>query len=198
MKAIFLYSTLFLNTFAWTQNTFQIKGGIKDINKRAISGLVTFTVKDFSETIATDSLGNFNFKITGDKLYLKVEAEGYTNYESDFKITKDIYINIILKQNPKINEIIINEDRRKTLFKNEKSILKLNIPQLNELPSLTGTLDVSKMLQLTPVFKIQVMLMAIYTLEEAMQDTLFLNIMMYRFMVLLIFLEYFPIIIRFI
>ncbi|WP_164849107.1 TonB-dependent receptor plug domain-containing protein [Flavobacterium columnare] len=150
MKAIFLYSTLLLNTFAWTQNTFQIKGGIKDINKRAISGLVTFTVKDFSETIATDSLGNFNFKITGDKLYLKVEAEGYTNYESDFKITKDIYINIILKQNPKINEIIINEDRRKTLFKNEKSILKLNIPQLNELPSLTGTLDVSKMLQLTP------------------------------------------------
>ncbi|MBF6653334.1 hypothetical protein C3B47_10630 [Flavobacterium columnare] len=150
MKPIFLYCILFLNTFVWTQNTFKINGNVKDINKKRVIALVTFTIKGFDKTIVTDSLGNFNFKITDDKINIKIEAEGYINYESDFKITEDTDLNIILKENKKIDEIIITEDKRKTFFKNDKNFLKLNVSQLSDLPSLTGSIDVSKILQLTP------------------------------------------------
>uniref|UniRef100_A0AA94EZH2 Carboxypeptidase-like regulatory domain-containing protein n=1 Tax=Flavobacterium columnare TaxID=996 RepID=A0AA94EZH2_9FLAO len=121
MKPIFLYCILFLNTFVWTQNTFKINGNVKNINKKGVIALVTFTIKGFDKTIVTDSLGNFNFKITDDKINIKIEAEGYINYESDFKITEDTDLNIILKKNKKIDEIIITEDKRKTFFKNDKN-----------------------------------------------------------------------------
>lgn len=150
MKSIYLYLTLLVNSLVWTQNSFQIRGCLKDINQKTIVTKVLFTANGLENVIATDSLGCFKFETNSKTLNIKIEAEGYLNYESDLRVTEDLNLNIILKENVKLNEIVISEDKRKTLIKSEKGILKLNVAQLSELPSLTGTTDVSKILQLTP------------------------------------------------
>jgi hypothetical protein len=141
---------LFFTLISSSQNIFEISGKIKDKNELPIKSIITISEGIVFKEIVTDSLGFFKITVQEGELKLKVFAEGFQVIETSYIISNNTSISLTLKENIKINEIIITEDKRNNLINSEKNILKINIPQLNELPSLTGTTDVAKILQLTP------------------------------------------------
>jgi hypothetical protein len=142
---LFSFSGLFAQTV-------KISGNIKSSDSQNLVGANLFLeVNKKQWNVATDVLGNFSEHISSGKLVIKVNHSDFISKTIEFDILKDTVIAVVLEKNiSQLKEVIVSSDKKNQIKNLSGGRLSFNLKELNGVPTLLGTTDVIKLLQLTP------------------------------------------------
>lgn len=152
MKPILL---LFLFCFSnlIAQSKVTVNGFVKDNKQQTIVGAnVSFLTKDnLNFDAATDTVGNFSIVIPAGTVKIKIEYIGYKKEFLQLEIKKDTSLFFHLNKNEfELKEVIIKNDIKRPITIGVGGKLSFSPQKLSNVPSLSGTPDIIKLLQLTP------------------------------------------------
>ncbi|CAD0002667.1 TonB-dependent receptor [Flavobacterium salmonis] len=150
-KSIFVFCLLcFSSLFAQSQAN--ITGNIKSSeNESLIGASVSFKTNNQNDSLLTDTLGNFSKNISLGKVIVTINQLGYLNKVVTIDLAKDTLISIILEKDISLlKEVIIANDKKNGISTLSGGKLSFNLKELSSLPTVLGTTDIIKILQLTP------------------------------------------------
>jgi len=145
----------FLCSFAnlFGQSSIIISGNVKSSEGFNLSSVkVRIDVNKYSSYIITDSLGFFssNFK-KGMTIRLLINHFGYLEKEVSLSLKKDTIISIVLEKDfLLLKEVIVSKNKKSSITSLSGGKLSFNLKELSSLPTILGTTDIIKLLQLTP------------------------------------------------
>lgn len=151
LKPIILFFLLcFSNVFAQSKAT--ITGNIKSFENESLLGAgISLDVNNRHYYTISDTLGNFSENIPSGQVKITVSQLGYHTKSIQFDFTKDTLISIILEKNVSLlKEVIIANDKKKGITNLSGNKLSFNLSELSSVPTVLGTTDIIKLLQLTP------------------------------------------------
>lgn len=151
MKVItFICFFCFFNLFSQTRAI--ISGSIRSPENKSLIGInISFVQKDFNSFTITDSLGNFSEKIPLGQVEIKINHLGYVEKKFYFDCQKDSVISIILEKDISLlKEVVISNSKKKGITALSGGKLSFNLKELSAVPTILGTTDIVKILQLTP------------------------------------------------
>lgn len=142
---LFSFSGLFAQTV-------KISGNIKSSDSQNLVGANVFLeVNKKQWNVATDVLGNFSKNISSGRLVIKVNHSDFISKTIEFDILKDTVIAVVLEKDiSQLKEVIVSSDKKNQIKNLSGGRLSFNLKELNAVPTLLGTTDVIKLLQLTP------------------------------------------------
>ena len=142
----FCFSSLF------AQSKATITGNIKsDENKNIIGGNISFYVDNHHDYTITDSLGNFSKNVSIGQVEIIINHLGFVEKKIQFNCLKDTVISIVLdKDSFSLKEIVIFNDKKEGITTLSGGKLSFNLKELASVPTILGTTDIMKILQLTP------------------------------------------------
>ncbi|MET0946816.1 MAG: TonB-dependent receptor plug domain-containing protein [Flavobacterium sp.] len=147
---IFLFSLSFFNVFAQSKAT--IQGEIKSSQKENLVGsgiLIQSNNQNFYSI--SDSLGNFSSKLEPGIIHLQVNALGYLERKISFELKKDTLLSVILEKDFSIlDEVVVANTKKSGITALSGGKLSFNLKELSSVPTVLGTTDIIKLLQLTP------------------------------------------------
>jgi hypothetical protein len=149
----FLVIVFIFNADLLAQSKVTVDGFVKDnYGQNIIAANVFFLTFDNSSiSMSTDSLGGFSVKIPIGFLKIQVSHFGFEKKELNFDLKSDVSLNVILNNKDyELNEVVIKNETKKPLKVVLGSKLIFNPQKLGNIPSLSGTPDIIKLLQLTP------------------------------------------------
>lgn len=152
LKPILLFF-LFCFSNAIAQSKVTINGFVEDIYKQKIIGAdVSFsTSENVKLDISTDSIGKFFIVIPAGEVKIDVHHLGFIKESLKLEIKKDTSLFFTLKDNEfELKEVVIENEIKKPLTVAIGSKLSFNPQKMGNIPSLSGTPDIIKLLQLTP------------------------------------------------
>ncbi len=140
----------FFNVFAQSKAT--ISGNIKSSENENLIGVnISFKAKDFQAFSIADSLGNFSVNVPLGELKIKIDQAGYIPQDIQFKVKKDTFVSIVLEKDiAHLKEVIISNDKKSAITNLSNGKLSFNVKELSSVPTVLGTTDIIKILQLTP------------------------------------------------
>ncbi|WP_345143145.1 TonB-dependent receptor [Flavobacterium ginsengiterrae] len=143
----FLFS--FSGIFA---QTVKITGNVKSSDSRNLAGVNVFLdVNKKQMQVVTDSSGNFSENVSSGELLIKIDHLDYISKKINFNIISDTVISIVLEKDiSHLKEVIISNEKKSGIKNLSGGKLSFNLKELNAVPTLLGTTDVIKLLQLTP------------------------------------------------
>lgn len=143
----FLFS--FSGIFA---QTVKITGNVKSSDSRNLAGVNVFLdVNKKQMQVVTDSSGNFSENVSSGELLIKIDHLDYISKNINFNIISDTVISIVLEKDiSHLKEVIISNEKKSGIKNLSGGKLFFNLKELNAVPTLLGTTDVIKLLQLTP------------------------------------------------
>jgi len=143
----FLFS--FSGIFA---QTVKITGNVKSSDSRNLAGVNVFLdVNKKQMQVVTDSSGNFSENVSSGELLIKIDHLDYISKNINFNIITDTVISIVLEKDiSHLKEVIISNEKKSGIKNLSGGKLSFNLKELNAVPTLLGTTDVIKLLQLTP------------------------------------------------
>ncbi|WP_255557632.1 TonB-dependent receptor [Flavobacterium taihuense] len=152
MKPIFL---LFLFCFSnlIAQSKVTISGFVSDAYKKKIIGAnVSFlTSENLKYDITTDSIGRYSIEMPIGFVKVEVSHVGFVNKRLNLDLKKDISLSIVLEgRNFELKEVVIQNEQKKPLTIALGGKLAFNPQKMGNIPSISGTTDIIKLLQLTP------------------------------------------------
>ncbi|GAA3765763.1 TonB-dependent receptor [Flavobacterium ginsengiterrae] len=101
--------------------------------------------------VVTDSSGNFSENVSSGELLIKIDHLDYISKKINFNIISDTVISIVLEKDiSHLKEVIISNEKKSGIKNLSGGKLSFNLKELNAVPTLLGTTDVIKLLQLTP------------------------------------------------
>lgn len=140
---LFCFSSLF------AQSQANITGNIKSSENGNLIGAGVFFNQ--SHFVLSDSLGNFSKNIPLGKVTITINQNGYIDKTIDINFVKDTIISVVLEKDISLlKEVIIVNDKKKGVSILSGGKLSFNLKELSFLPSVLGTTDIIKILQLTP------------------------------------------------
>ncbi|HEU4791995.1 MAG TPA: carboxypeptidase-like regulatory domain-containing protein [Flavobacterium sp.] len=152
MKPILLlFLFCFSNLIAQSKAT--INGFVKDnFEKKIIGANVSFlTSENLKFDIATDSIGRYSIEIPIGSVRIEVSHVGFVNKSLDLDLKKDVSLSIVLDEsNFELKEVVIQNEEKKAMTIALGGKLAFNPQKIGNVPTLTGTPDIIKLLQLTP------------------------------------------------
>ncbi|WP_264552255.1 TonB-dependent receptor plug domain-containing protein [Flavobacterium sp. N2038] len=99
----------------------------------------------------TDTLGNFLEKIPVGKIKIDINKEGYLKKAFNFNFSKDTLISIVLEKDiSHLKEVVIANGKKSAITNLSGGKLSFNLKELSNVPTVLGTTDIIKLLQLTP------------------------------------------------
>jgi hypothetical protein len=150
-KSIILFFLLcFSNGFAQTKAI--IYGNIKSAEGDNLIGSNIF-IKFHDQNFYTvsDSLGNFFKKIDSGAISISIHQLGYLEKKINFTLKRDTLISIVLEKDTSIlDEVIISNTKKSAVSNLAGGKLTFNLKELSSVPTVSGTTDIIKLLQLTP------------------------------------------------
>lgn len=148
-SAILFFLFSFSGIFA---QTVKITGNVKSSDSQNLAGVNVFLdVNKKQMHVVTDSSGNFSENISSGELFMKIDHLDYISKNINFNINNDTVISIVLEKDiAHLKEVIISNDRKNGIKTLSGGKLSFNLKELNAVPTLLGTTDVIKLLQLTP------------------------------------------------
>lgn len=152
MKLVILFC-LFCFSNLFGQSSIKILGKVKSNEGLKLSGvMVTFNINRDSSYVVTDSLGVFSDNLKSGLVRLSINHFGYIKKELSFSLKKDTILSIVLeKDRLLLNEVVVSSNNKKNPIKAlSGGKLSFNIKELSSLPTILGTTDIIKLLQLTP------------------------------------------------
>lgn len=150
-KSIILFLLLsFSNLFA--QSNVRISGNVKSSeNQNLIGAHVSFEINKKQLQTITDTLGNFSENIPSGNLVIKINHQDFTPKTIYCNLQKDTVFSIVLEKDISLlKEVIISNDKKSGIKTLSGGKLSFNLKELNAVPTLLGTTDIIKLLQLTP------------------------------------------------
>lgn len=155
LRAIFFLLIYFLiHSNLIAQPRVILNGTLKDKFENNLTGVIVTVLTNGNQKLnsITDSVGNFSIKIPKGFINVEVSKDGFEGKFLDFEIEKDTTLSFQLdKSNSnELNEVLIQNKSRKALTILLGGKLSFNPQKMANLPSLTGTPDIIKLLQLTP------------------------------------------------
>ena len=154
MRFSFIFSFIFLLSIApsFAQDTFSIKGTVRDSSSgTGLPGVSVFT-SDQSVGALTDLQGNFVLKLKKGSYTLTTYYFGYKSNERKIEVNANLEVNFSLSSEAhRMNAVVLKGKRPDENVQNTKmSAIDLNIEQIKKLPALFGEVDVVKNLQMLP------------------------------------------------
>lgn len=145
----FIIICLFCFSGLFAQSQANITGNIKSSeNENLIGASISF---DQNRFVLSDSLGNFSENIPLGKVTIAINQLGYLNKNLIINLVKDTVISIVLEKDVSLlKEVIIANDKKSGISTLSGGKLSFNLKELSSLPTVLGTTDIIKILQLTP------------------------------------------------
>ena len=150
-KSIILFLLFsFSNLFA--QSNVQIKGNVKSFeNQNLVGANISLEINQKQLYTITDTLGNFSESIPSGNLIIQINHLDFTPKTIYCNVFKDTVFSIVLEKDISLlKEVIISNDKKNGIKTLSGGKLSFNLKELNAVPTLLGTTDVIKLLQLTP------------------------------------------------
>lgn len=146
----FLFFFSFSNLFG--QSSIKITGIIKSDEGHNLVGITTtFNINDVISSVVTDSLGRFSANLESGPVKLLINHFGYKRKELSFIMKSDTLLSIQLtKEISVLDEVVVSNSKKSAITSQDGGKLSFNLKQLSSVPSILGTTDVIKLLQLTP------------------------------------------------
>jgi hypothetical protein len=147
--ALFVF---FLSSSAYSQNTFTIKGNLKDTLSGDVMGYATILVKETKTGAVSDEQGNFSLSLSAGKYTLEISYLGYKTITKKINLTSDMALNIpmtveeTVTQEVEIKDKKVSENVEDTKMSNNEIDIKI----IKKLPALFGEVDVIKNMQMLP------------------------------------------------
>jgi hypothetical protein len=129
-----------------------IRGCIKSSqNKNIVGASILFNTNNSDYYAKIDSSGFFSERIPSGKTKVVVKHQNYVEKQFFLDLSQDTLISIILeKDNSILNEVIITNTKKAGITNLSGGKLSFNLSELATVPSVFGTTDIIKILQLTP------------------------------------------------
>jgi hypothetical protein len=146
------FSIFLLKVSGQTVERFTISGYVKEaVSGESLIG-VNIYLPDREKGTVTNNYGFYSITLpASDSVELIVSYVGFTPEKVKVNLHNDIELNIELKANIVLNEIVVTSDRDERQSESVKmSTIKLQVAQIKNVPSLLGEKDVLKVLQLMP------------------------------------------------
>lgn len=99
----------------------------------------------------SDSLGIFSTKLDQGKVQIDLHYTGYLTKNINFELTKDTLLSIVLeKDSQALKEVVVTNSKKNGITSLSGGKLAFNLKELSGVPTISGTTDIIKLLQLTP------------------------------------------------
>jgi len=152
LKSILLFF-LFCFSNIIAQSKVTINGFVKDVYKQKIIGAdVSFTTsKNLKFHVSTDSIGKYSIVTPSGEVVIDVNHVGFINESLKLEIKKDTSLSFTLGENKfELKEVLIKNEIKRPLTIGLGGKLAFSPQKMSTIPSLSGTPDIIKLLQLTP------------------------------------------------
>jgi hypothetical protein len=156
-KCSILRSILFLFLFCFStinaQTKVTISGLVTDRYNQKITGAdVSFSTREnLKFHVSTDSIGKYSVVIPSGKVQIDVHHFGFTMQSLQIEIKKDTSLSFVLGENKlELKEVVIKNEVKRALTIELGGKLAFSPQKMSTIPSLSGTPDIIKLLQLTP------------------------------------------------
>lgn len=154
MPKLFKFFVLFLCFSAAAQTKAVISGNVKSSEGEIISrASFTFKVNNLQFFTLSDSLGNFSKSIPSGLVQIDIDGTqtGYFKKTITFNCQRDTLISVFLEKDISLlKEVIISQDKNNGIKTLSGGKLSFKLNDLTNVPTLLGTTDIIKLLQLTP------------------------------------------------
>jgi hypothetical protein len=150
-KTIIIFFLLcYSSVFAQSKAT--IAGNIKSSeNENLLGASISLDINNQHYYAISDTLGNFLQNIPLGEIEITVNQLGYLKKSINFKFVKDTILSIILEKDISLlKEVIIANDKKSGITTLSGGKLSFNLKELSSVPTILGTTDIIKLLQLTP------------------------------------------------
>jgi len=143
---LFCFSSLF------GQSSIKISGKVKSNEGLNLSrALVTFDINKDSSVVVTDSLGMFSSNLKSGLVRLTINHFGYIQKQVSLSLKKDTILSIVLEKDMLfLKEVLVSSNKKSSITTLSAGKLSFNLKELSSLPTILGTTDIIKLLQLTP------------------------------------------------
>jgi hypothetical protein len=140
----------FYGLFAQTKAV--VAGTVKSSESENLFGAtIYFQVNNIDHYVRTDSVGFFSKKIPLGRVNVVIKHQDYLEKNFYFNLSKDTLLSISLeKERSVLNEVIITNTKKAGITSLSGGKLSFNLKELVNLPTVLGTTDIIKILQLTP------------------------------------------------
>ncbi len=136
----------------FAQSKATITGNIKSAEHENLVGTsISLEINNQQYFVITDTLGNFLEKIPVGKIKIDINKEGYLKKAFNFNFSKDTLISIVLEKDiSHLKEVVIANGKKSAITNLSGGKLSFNLKELSNVPTVLGTTDIIKLLQLTP------------------------------------------------
>lgn len=140
----------FVNIIAQTKAI--LSGTIKNLENENLVGVRILCEGDnFNYYAISDSIGDFSVRIPIGNMKIIFNQLGYVEKRIFLPSTKDTTLSIFLESDSSLlKEVVIKNDKKNTITSLTGGELSFNLKELSLVPTLLGTTDIIKILQLTP------------------------------------------------
>lgn len=147
---IILFLCCFSSVFAQTKAT--IIGNVKSSeNENLIGASISLDIDHQHRTTTTDTLGNFRENIPLGQVKITIDQIGYFRKTVNINVVEDVVISIVLEKDiALLKEVVISNDKKSSITSLSGGKLSFNLKELSGVPTVLGTTDIIKLLQLTP------------------------------------------------
>lgn len=148
---LFIFLFCFSNLVAQSKVT--INGFVKDNYGKNIVGadVSLFTTDDLKLHVTTNTVGKFSIVILCGAINIEVQHIGYKNRSLQVEIKKDTSLFFTLdKSEFELKEVVVKNNIKRPITIGIGGKLSFSPQKMGNIPSLTGTPDIIKLLQLTP------------------------------------------------
>ncbi|SFD07096.1 Outer membrane receptor proteins, mostly Fe transport [Flavobacterium phragmitis] len=149
-SAILFFLFCFSNIFA--QSDVRITGIITSSDNQKLAGAnVSLEINKKQINAVADSLGSFSEIVSSGNLMIRVNHLDFLSKTVYCNVLKDTVISIVLEKDAaQLKEVIVPNDKKSGIKTLSAGKLSLNLKELNAVPTVLGTTDVIKLLQLMP------------------------------------------------
>ncbi|WP_428230082.1 TonB-dependent receptor [Flavobacterium sp.] len=147
-----LFFFLFSFSAVFAQSKGIITGNIKSSENENLLGVsVSLEVNNQHYYTISDTLGNFSANIPSGQIKITFNQLGYLKKSIDLDFVKDTLISIVLEKDVSLlKEVVITNDKKSGITNLSGGKLSFNLKELSSVPTVLGTTDIIKLLQLTP------------------------------------------------
>lgn len=134
------------------QSSIKISGTVKSDEGYGLCGTIAaFDIYKHISYVAMDSLGIFSFNLKSGPVRLSINHFGYIEKELSFTLKNDTILSILLKREGSLlDEVVVSNNKKTSITSLTGGKLSFNLQQLSSVPTILGTTDIIKLLQLTP------------------------------------------------
>ncbi|MGE6354161.1 TonB-dependent receptor plug domain-containing protein [Flavobacterium sp. NPDC079362] len=152
MSKPILFFFLFCFSTVFAQSKATITGNIQSSeNENLLGASISLDVNNQHYYAISDILGSFSENIPLGQVKITINQIGYLTKSIHLDFVKDTLISIVLEKDISLlKEVIISNDKKSGFTNLSGGRLSFNLKELSSVPTVLGTTDIIKLLQLTP------------------------------------------------